>query len=93
MFLFFERSVVTEFFFPRNLMNNHYTGGSHWVNRQPSNGLKFNRQPSKKVLFYRQPLKMQIDINRQKVLRYLKLHFSADLHRLRAPEESLNWKT
>ena len=60
---------------------------------QPSNGLNFNRQKVvKKVIFHLQPTKMQIDINRQKFPNISNLTNSADLHRLLAPEESLNWK-
>ena len=59
------------------------------VNRQPSNGLKFNSQSSKRLFF---------TVNRQKCRLILhiqgisNLTFSADLHRILAPEETLNWK-
>ena len=36
---------------------------------------------------------MQGNINYQKVFRHLKFHYFSDPHGLRAPEESLNWKT
>ena len=52
---------------------------SQWDNRQPSNGLKFNRQPSR----------MQIDVSRQKALRYSKFHYFSWSSRTLAPEESL----
>ena len=47
--------------------------GLNGVNRQPSNGLKFNCQSTKKVIFYRQT--SQVNINRQKVLKYLNFHY------------------
>ena len=47
--------------------------GLNEINRQPSNGLKFNCQSTKKVIFYRQT--SQVNINRQKALRYLNFHY------------------
>ena len=52
-----------------------YEEALNGINRKPSKGLKFIRQTSKKIVFYRQPWKMQISINRQKPLRYLKLYY------------------
>ena len=57
-----------------------YFEGLNGVNRQKSNGQKFNREASKKLTFYYQPSKKQINTNSQKVSRYFKSHFSADLN-------------
>ena len=56
-----------------------YFEGLNGVNRQKSNGQKFNREASKKLTFYYQASKKQINTNSQKVSRYFKSHFSADL--------------
>ena len=42
---------------------------------QPSNGLKIDRQQSEKVIFYRQRSKMQVKINSQQALKYVKCHY------------------
>ena len=47
---------------------------------QPSNGLKIDRQQSEKVIFYRQRSKMQVKINSQQALKYVKCHYLSALY-------------
>ena len=42
---------------------------------QPSNGLKINCLQSGKVIFYRQRSKMQVKINRHKVVKNVNSHY------------------
>ena len=67
------------------------TGGSQWVNRQPTNGLKFNRQPSKKDIFTVKRLKCVVILTAKAFKGISNLTISADFHGLLAPEKYLNW--